>query len=183
MGNLSGVKIGDKILFNNSERFPILYNNLKGTIVDIQKFDDRIEFVIDVNTIITERDCRMNGITYISNSESETRISFAVYKYDETKDEKSAGLHRKNTVVPFQLAYAVSIHKAQGLEYDSVKIIIPSVNAERITHSIFYTAITRAKKNLKIYWSPETMKSIVKSFSMDKIDTPSQEIIKRKLSK
>ena len=24
------------------------------------------------------------------------------------------------SVIPFQLAYAVSIHKAQGLEYDSV---------------------------------------------------------------
>ena len=176
-------KIGDKILFNNSERFPILYNNLKGTIVDIQKNDDSIEFTIDVQTIITERDCRMNGITYISNSESETRIGFAVYKYDETKDEKSAGIHRKKTVVPFQLAYAVSIHKAQGLEYDSVKIIIPSANAERITHSIFYTAITRAKKNLKIYWSPETMKSIVKSFSVVTVEARSQEIIKRKLSK
>ena len=36
---------------------------------------------------------------------------------------------RLKSVVPFQLAYAVSIHKAQGLEYDSVKVIIPSNNA------------------------------------------------------
>lgn len=32
---------------------------------------------------------------------------------------------------------------------------------ERITHNIFYTAITRAKENLKIYWSPETEKSVL----------------------
>jgi len=50
-----------------------------------------------------------------------------------------------------QIAYAVSIHKSQGLEYNSVKVIIPSSNSERISHGIFYTAITRAKKHLKIY--------------------------------
>lgn len=34
-----------------------------------------------------------------------------------------------------------------------------------ISHSIFYTAITRAKDKLKIFWSAETMKSIIESFS------------------
>ena len=57
--------------------------------------------------------------------------------------------------IPFQIAYAVSIHKAQGLEYNSVKIIISDEVEERITHNIFYTAITRAREKLSIYWSPE----------------------------
>lgn len=66
-----------------------------------------------------------------------------------------------STVVPFQVAYAVSIHKAQGLEYDSVKIIIKNETEERITHNIFCTAITRARNKLKVYWSPETEQSIL----------------------
>ncbi|MBR6834814.1 MAG: ATP-binding domain-containing protein, partial [Oscillospiraceae bacterium] len=73
------------------------------------------------------------------------------------------------------------IHKAQGLEYDSVKVVIPNSNTEQITHSIFYTAITRAKKNLKIFWSAETMDKIVKSFSKNDIPSKSLEIIKRKI--
>ena len=64
-------------------------------------------------------------------------------------------------IVPFQIAYAVSIHKSQWLEYDSVKIIISDEVDERITHNIFYTAITRAKKNLTIYRSVETSKNIL----------------------
>lgn len=48
---------------------------------------------------------------------------------------------------------SVSIHKAQGLEYDHVKIIITDEIDELITHSIFYTAITRARNSLKIYWT------------------------------
>ncbi len=64
------------------------------------------------------------------------------------------------------LAYAVSIHKSQGLEYDSVKIVITREIEENITHSIFYTAVTRAKKYLKIYWSAETQQHVIKNFNI-----------------
>lgn len=57
----------------------------------------------------------------------------------------------------------MSIHKAQGLEYDSVKVVITNEIEEMISHNIFYTAITRAKEKLKIYWSPETENRILKN--------------------
>ena len=68
-----------------------------------------------------------------------------MYKNTDEDDDSS------DAVVPFQVAYAVSIHKAQGLEYDSVKIVISNEVEEMISHNIFYTAITRAKEKLKIY--------------------------------
>jgi ATP-dependent exoDNAse (exonuclease V) alpha subunit len=67
-----------------------------------------------------------------------------------------------NTSVPFQVAYAVSIHKAQGLEFDSVKVVITDANEDDISHSIFYTAITRAREHLRIYWTPETQQSVLR---------------------
>ncbi|EPH1204898.1 ATP-binding domain-containing protein, partial [Acinetobacter baumannii] len=70
------------------------------------------------------------------------------------------------STIPFQVAYAVSIHKAQGLEYDSVKVVITDANEDEITHSIFYTAITRARQNLKIYWTPETQHNILRKLSL-----------------
>lgn len=75
---------------------------------------------------------------------------------DEDGDESTSF-----TVVPFQIAYAVSIHKAQGLEYDSVKIVITDEVEELVTHNIFYTAITRARKKLKIYWTPEVEEKVI----------------------
>ncbi len=66
--------------------------------------------------------------------------------------------------MPFQVAYATSIHKAQGLEYNSVKIVITHDVEDQITHSIFYTAITRTRKLLKIYWTPETEKFTLSHF-------------------
>ena len=35
-----------------------------------------------------------------------------------------------------------------------------------ITHNIFYTAITRSKKDLTIYWSPETQEKVISSFEI-----------------
>ena len=107
-------------------------------------------------------------------------MKFTIYEDDGGGTDEERAESRMKSIVPFHLAYAVSIHKAQGLEYDSVKIIIPDSNAERITHDIFYTAITRAKKRLKIYWSPETMKEILASF-VEKKENRSLAIIKKKL--
>ena len=177
-------KVGDPILFNDSKRFDLLYNNLKGRIVDIEKHSGSISFTVDVEIPLTELICKRDGIEFIESIENGTRIRFAVYEYDESKKGEDLDENlRLKSVVPFQLAYAVSIHKAQGLEYDSVKVIIPSNNAEKITHGIFYTAITRAKTNLKIYWSSETMHDVVKGFATDESKRKSLEIVKTKLGK
>lgn len=84
-------------------------------------------------------------------------IRFYVHKYESTDFDNDD----LSSVVPFQVAYAVLIHKAQGLEYNSVKIVITDEVEEMITHNIFYTAITRAKKQLKIYWTPETEYKVI----------------------
>lgn len=69
----------------------------------------------------------------MDTTEKGTIIRLEVVAWDDDLSEEE----KVKTVIPFQLAYAISIHKAQGLEYKSVKIVIPSSNAEKITHSIF----------------------------------------------
>lgn len=102
----------------------------------------------------------------------DSTVRFKVYDYD-TSDEDDDSSH---TTVPFQIAYAVSIHKAQGLEYDSVKIVITNANEDDITHSIFYTAITRARKKLKIFWTPETQQRVLSRLHRD-INTKDAHIL------
>lgn len=126
---------------------------------------------------MTEKDCQNDGFEFINTIENGTRIRFDVLAFEEDISEAD----QIKTVVPFQLAYAVSIHKAQGLEYKSVKVVIPSNNAEKITHGIFYTAITRAKEKLKIYWSSVTMQNVVAGFSEDNSRQKSLAIIRKKL--
>lgn len=147
-------KEGDPIVFKETSRFgEYLYNNLKGRIVKINEESSRVGFIIEVDAIIGVNDasgCAFRVETPIHKNKSV--VSFYVGKSKNTDSDDDDDYN----TVPFQVAYAVSIHRAQGLEYDSVKIVIAEDMEKLITHNIFYTAITRAKKKLKIYWDRET---------------------------
>ncbi len=43
-------------------------------------------------------------------------------------------------------AWATTVHKAQGSEYENVAIILPAVYVRPLTRELLYTAVTRAKK-------------------------------------
>jgi hypothetical protein len=150
----STYKVGDPVLFNDTERFgPAIYNNLKGEIVNIDRSSDSVRFDVELDRPITEFDVDGVDLIWVSGS----TVRFTVHeRYNSDEDDDSV-----NTNVPFQVAYAVSIHKAQGLEYDSVKIVITDANEENISHSIFYTAVTRARERLQIFWTPETQQRIL----------------------
>ena len=171
-------KVDDPILFNESNRFaPLIYNNLKGKICSIEKKDDVIFFSVEVYDVpINNMDAENYGFDLVDISASGNAIiKFNVNRLKSTDDDDES----LDTVVPFQIAYAVSIHKAQGLEYNSVKIVITNEVEELINHSIFYTAITRAKENLKIYWTPETEKQILKNLT-PKFNRKDYELLKSK---
>lgn len=155
---ISTYKVGDPILFSDAERFrPVIYNNLKGKIVEILEISGGIQFDIELDRALTELDVDGLELKWIKDS----IVRFSVYNYG-TSDEDDDSL---NTTIPFQVAYAVSIHKAQGLEYNSVKIVITDANEDEINHSIFYTAITRARESLKVFWTPETQQNILKKLN------------------
>ena len=136
---------------------------MKGRIRNIEVKENRIWFAVELDMAITEWEAEDYDFTLLDNSdEGNSIIGFWVDKYKSTDDDDDSS----NAIVPFQVAYAVSIHKAQGLEYKSVKIVITSEVEELITHNIFYTAITRAKEKLKIYWSPETEKRILEGLTL-----------------
>jgi Cdc6-like AAA superfamily ATPase len=153
-------KVGDPILFNESERFkPVIYNNIKGWIADIQLTDEQIQFDIEVDKPINGLEARYYDFELLENSEAgRSVIRFTVDDHRIVDENHEVP---ETAVVPFQVAYAVSIHKAQGLEFNSVKVVITDEIEDHITHSIFYTAITRAREKLKIYWSPEVGQKIL----------------------
>jgi ATP-dependent exoDNAse (exonuclease V) alpha subunit len=152
----STYKVGDPVLFNETDRFrPVIYNNLKGKIVAIQTFPGRIQFDVSLDRPVTAFDVDGIQLRYVQDS----TVQFDVYERGngDDDDDSTTGL------VPFQVAYAVSIHKAQGLEYDSVKVVITDANDDDISHNIFYTAITRGREHLQIFWTPETEHAVLSS--------------------
>ena len=155
-------KVGDKVLFNDNKRFgSVLYNNLKGTIVTIDRKDEEIVFQIQIDKKISDRDIFYTDLKlHDCACEGKSIVEFSVKK----RIEKDSDTDYSEQVVPFQIAYAVSIHKAQGLEYKSVKVVITEDVDEQISHNIFYTAITRTTDKLKIYLSKESQKKLATKF-------------------
>lgn len=150
-------KVGDPILFSDTERFrPVIYNNLKGRIEAISQAPGWIQFDVWLDRPVSEFDVSsIEGLEWIDDSV----VRFTVFDLPGNSDEDDDSY---NTLVPFQVAYAVSIHKAQGLEYESVKVVVTDANEDDVSHSIFYTAVTRARRYLKIFWTPETQQSVLK---------------------
>lgn len=153
-------KVGDPILFNDSNRFSVLYNNLKGKIIAINDYGEYVKFKVEVGLhfdIAFGEICE--GLTLESSNKEGSIVSFIVRRslpYSSDTDTTDM-----EYTIPFQVSYAVSIHKSQGLEYNSVKIVIADDSENMITHNIFYTAITRAREKLMIYWSPEVCNRIL----------------------
>lgn len=152
-------KVGDPVLFCEVKRFSnILYNNLKGIISNIVEEESKIWFEIEIEKPLTELDVNGTDVELVEITDHFTSIiRFYVDKEFEHEDDDD----EKNNVIPFNVAYALSIHKAQGLEYDSVKVVITNDVEDMITSNIFYTAVTRSKDKLKIYWTPETQDKII----------------------
>lgn len=149
-------KVDDPVLFNETDRFrPLIFNNMKGKIVGISQQPGKITFDVDLGLErdVTSTEAFSSKLRAVGGSV----VQFDVIQRPDTDEDDDSTA----TIVPFQIAYAVSIHKAQGLEFDSVKVVITEANEENISHSIFYTAITRARKHLEVYWTPDTQNRIL----------------------
>ncbi len=155
-------KVDDPVVFitNDYSHYGI-YNNLNGRIAAIKDDNETIAFKIElfdktdsVGKLSPEVEIIEENAKYYALVEKK---KYYTDKYDFDMDTR--------TKLPFQISYAMSIHKAQGLEFESVKIVITKEADEHITKNIFYTAVTRAKKKLKIYWQPE-----VANYVLDNIE-------------
>ncbi len=152
-------KIGDPILFNDAwASTSLIHNNTKGKIIDLNEDSERMYFKVLVEASVSDE-----GDLGYYRLEKRVDDEHSVISFDVKKDpnigEKDFPNH--SSVIPFQIAYAVSVHRAQGLEYKSVKVVISREVEDRVDLNVFYTAITRAKETLKIYWSPETQKRVL----------------------
>jgi hypothetical protein len=50
-----------------------------------------------------------------------------------------------------ELAYAISVHKSQGSEFDYVYLVLPHRNSHLLSMELLYTALTRAQKKITLF--------------------------------
>ncbi len=62
---------------------------------------------------------------------------------------------------PHETAFAMSIHKSQGSELDSVAIVLPEAGARVLGRELLYTAVTRARREVKIHATEEAIAAAI----------------------
>ena len=81
----------------------------------------------------------------------------------ETVDESGAQTYRRIAVgrLPeHRRAFAMTIHKSQGSEYDRVMMVLPPIS-QLLTRELCYTGITRAKHHLTVIATKEAIRRAV----------------------
>ena len=60
-----------------------------------------------------------------------------------------------------ETAFAMTIHKSQGSEFDKVCIVLPEQSNPLLSRELIYTAITRAKKQLSIIATENSLRQAI----------------------
>ena len=79
-----------------------------------------------------------------------------------TFDDKTA-VYDAESAADLELAYAITVHKSQGNEFNAVIIPLYNNPPQLLYRNLLYTAVTRAKKMLIIVGSPHTLYRMVEN--------------------
>ncbi|MFN2366887.1 MAG: exodeoxyribonuclease V subunit alpha [Desulfurivibrionaceae bacterium] len=62
-----------------------------------------------------------------------------------------------------ETAYAMTVHKSQGSEFDEVVVILPDRRSPVLTRELLYTALTRARQRVEVWSSVEVFTDTVQT--------------------
>ncbi|MBQ7257970.1 MAG: exodeoxyribonuclease V subunit alpha [Abditibacteriota bacterium] len=131
-----------------------------------EKIGDKRNICPGMGIMITKNNFRDNiyngdvGVVLegkISSGSEETHILYVVFK---VKDEYRA--FPLTSLENYDIAFAMTIHKSQGSEYENVLIPIEEFdeNNDLLTKQLLYTAVTRAKNSFVLMGSMENIKKM-----------------------
>ena len=101
-------------------------------------------------------------ITNINEKEKNIRVKF---------DDDKVCWYEYNELEQIEHSYAITIHKAQGSEFDVVIMIIPQVAPMLLTRNLLYTGITRAKKLLIVIGNDRVIDYMINNVDSKKRNT------------
>lgn len=111
--------------------------------------------------LVTENDYTLglfNGDTGVVVREADTTRPYAVLADGVSEQGRSLHLGRLAAV---RTAHAMTVHRAQGSQYEAVSIVLPEPGSRLLTRELFYTAATRARHMVRILGSPAAVAAAV----------------------
>lgn len=113
----------------------------------------------------SDRDIFNGEVGYVEqvfpDAKSDETIMVVRFKSTLTGDDKIVEYNREDLKTVL-LGYSMSVHKAQGSEYDYVITVIDNTHYTLLDNCLLYTAVTRAKKMSILIAQPEAFKMAMK---------------------
>ena len=64
---------------------------------------------------------------------------------------------------PHETAFAMTVHKSQGSEFDDILLLLPDQPLPVLTRELLYTGLTRARKGVEWWYSPASLTAAVQT--------------------
>lgn len=76
---------------------------------------------------------------------------------------KVYSFHPLECLSGIESAFAMTVHKSQGSEFDAVLLVLPDYKSPLLTRQVLYTGITRAKRHIRILGSAAQLQTAVET--------------------
>jgi exodeoxyribonuclease V alpha subunit len=108
--------------------------------------------------LVTENDYGLrlyNGDTGVVIASRTGRVSAAFERHGEVVEFSPTRLAAVDTV------YAMTVHKSQGSQFETAAVLLPEPTSPILTRELLYTAVTRAREELILVGSEESVRAAV----------------------
>ena len=145
-----------------------MLTSVKGGKAGVFKLNKAIQEKVNINKVL--------AANKFNNFKTNDKIMVTVNNYNtgcfngdvgtvHSVDDENINLIINETIIKYpkenidelQLAYAMTIHKSQGSEYDYVVICLPEEPKTMLRRNLIYTAVTRAKKKAFIFYTGDAL--------------------------
>jgi exodeoxyribonuclease V alpha subunit len=116
------------------------------------------EWYVGRPLLVTENDYGLrlyNGDTGVVVASGAGRVSAAFERHGDVVEFSPTRLAAVDTV------YAMTVHKSQGSQFDTAAVLLPEPTSPILTRELLYTAVTRAREELILVGSEESVRAAV----------------------
>ena len=126
--------------------------------LDVEGFDPLHPWYVGRPILVTQNDYQLGvlngdtGVT-IAGENGDPQVAFRL--------ADGIRLIRPQRLENVQTVHAMTIHKSQGSQFDTVVALLPDPTSKILTRELFYTAVTRAKQRLIVAATPASITAAV----------------------